>query len=310
MEIFVFAEIVGVQRRIVEFAEADVNKFRSLARARVPVQSLDAITGGHRSDSVRYTDILRPLGLGDEMRAALRSRSGCWGFICLHREDAAAGFAAQELDLLAAVVPHLAEGLRRTVLADSAVSAGADDGGPGVALIDEDGRVAAATPAASRWLDELAHGGRQPRRAGLPIAAIAVIERLRALGDGRAADDAVPRVTARTGAGRWVVLHASRFAGSVDGLRTTLVIEPAGPAHLADTIVAAYGLTAREKDITARLLRGQSAKRIADECRISPHTVRDHCKAIFDKVGVSSRGELAATLFRGATDPAGGLARD
>ena len=36
---------------------------------------------------------------------------------------------------------------------------------------------------------------------------------------------------------------------------------------------------------------------IAAELGLSSHTVRDHVKAIFDKAGVSSRGELVARLF-------------
>jgi hypothetical protein len=35
----------------------------------------------------------------------------------------------------------------------------------------------------------------------------------------------------------------------------------------------------------------------AGRLHLSPHTVRDYVKAIFDKVGVSSRGELVAKLF-------------
>jgi DNA-binding CsgD family transcriptional regulator/GAF domain-containing protein len=280
-----------------ELAEADVNKFRSLAHARIPVDALDRVTGGDRLSSPRYAEILRPLGFGDELRAALRTRNGCWGVLCLHREDSANGFTAEEVEFLSTLVPHLAEGLRRTVLAEGAAVSEVEDG-PGVALIDEEGGLAAATPAATRWLAELADAD-QPRRSGLPVAALAVLERLKALDTGEAAaDEVIPRVTARTAAGRWVVLHASRLTGSTAKPQATLVIEPAGPLHLAETIVAAFGLTPRESDITERLLRGLPVKRIATECRISSHTVRDHCKAIFEKVGVNSRGELAATVFR------------
>jgi DNA-binding CsgD family transcriptional regulator len=67
--------------------------------------------------------------------------------------------------------------------------------------------------------------------------------------------------------------------------------------------VAAYGLTPRESDIAGRLLRGLPVKTIASDCRISQHTVRGHCKAIFDKAGVSSRGELMANVYQMTSHP-------
>ncbi|HWD46022.1 MAG TPA: LuxR family transcriptional regulator, partial [Actinomycetota bacterium] len=36
---------------------------------------------------------------------------------------------------------------------------------------------------------------------------------------------------------------------------------------------------------------------------LSAHTVRDHVKAVFAKVGVSSRGELVARLFADHYEP-------
>jgi DNA-binding CsgD family transcriptional regulator len=36
---------------------------------------------------------------------------------------------------------------------------------------------------------------------------------------------------------------------------------------------------------------------MAEQLYLSQHTVRGHLKAIFEKVGVSSRGELVAKLF-------------
>ena len=49
--------------------------------------------------------------------------------------------------------------------------------------------------------------------------------------------------------------------------------------------------------MTRRIARGMGTSEIAGELFLSPHTVRDHVKAIFEKVGVRSRGELVATVF-------------
>ena len=68
--------------------------------------------------------------------------------------------------------------------------------------------------------------------------------------------------------------------------------------------IAAYGLTNRERDITQRLLAGLARKTIASELHISAHTVNDHVKAVFDKTGVSSAGQLRAQLFRQGTQGA------
>jgi DNA-binding CsgD family transcriptional regulator len=66
---------------------------------------------------------------------------------------------------------------------------------------------------------------------------------------------------------------------------------------MAPIIVEAYCLTPREQDITHAVARGLSNQEIAATLFLSPHTVRDHLKAIFTKVGVGSRGELVAKLF-------------
>ncbi|MEO3825976.1 helix-turn-helix transcriptional regulator [Actinomadura sp. B10D3] len=50
-------------------------------------------------------------------------------------------------------------------------------------------------------------------------------------------------------------------------------------------------------EISQLVARGLTTSGIAAELVISPHTVRDHVKAVFAKAGVSSRGELVARLF-------------
>jgi DNA-binding CsgD family transcriptional regulator len=44
------------------------------------------------------------------------------------------------------------------------------------------------------------------------------------------------------------------------------------------------------------LVRGLSTSDLSSQLHISEHTVQDHLKSIFDKVGVRSRRELLAAL--------------
>jgi len=54
-----------------------------------------------------------------------------------------------------------------------------------------------------------------------------------------------------------------------------------------------FGLTPRELDIVATIVAGYSNREIARQLSISEDTVKNHLTNVFDKVGVSSRLELA-----------------
>ena len=79
-----------------EFLEDDSVKFARLARGRSPVDSLGVATEGELVRSPRYQEILAPMDLGDELRAALVVGAKCWGFMCLHRERSGPNFAPAE----------------------------------------------------------------------------------------------------------------------------------------------------------------------------------------------------------------------
>jgi DNA-binding CsgD family transcriptional regulator len=285
-----------------EFGHEDVNKFRDLADAGDPVNSLDRATCGDRHASQRYDAIMRPLGLGDELRGALRTKGTTWGFICLHRADGpldTSGFTDSEIAFICDVAPDLAEGLRRAALVELAVRTPTDDG-PGIVTLAADLSVVGCTPSGQRWLDDLAEAD-TPYSGPVPTSVRAVASALITMPEGHV----VPRLTARTASGQRVVLHAS-FLAETTSQQIAVVIEPASRLDIDPTISAIYQLTRRESETLALLLRGLPSKSIGTRLNVTTDTVNDHIKSIYAKTGINGRGALMAAVFRDRYLPPGG----
>lgn len=279
-----------------EYGDGDVNKFVALA-AGDPVRSLDQATDGDWTASRRYRDIMAPLALGDELRAALVVGGRCWGVLCLHREDGSRGFDTADIGVLRRVVPHFADGLRRTVFVERTVAAPATvPTGPGLVVLDANLGIVSANPPGEYWLAELSD--EPSRRAqGLPVAVHAVAARLAASDDADPA--AAARTRVRTTAGPWVVVHGSQLHGP-QGAQIAIVFEPAQRRELSSLILDAHGVTPAQSRVAALVLQGRSTRQIVNELCISASTVQEHLRAVFDKFGIGSRRELVAVLLGGA----------
>jgi DNA-binding CsgD family transcriptional regulator len=277
-----------------EFGAADVNKFATLATSRRHVASLDTATRDKRSASPRYREVMGPIGLGDELRAALVVDAGCWGYLCLHREDGRLGFAASDRALLARLGPHIAYALRQAMLLHPP-SAARTAPGPGVVLLADDLSVLGATPQAAELLALLEDDG--PPRRPLPVPVHTVAAALRALERAATAAPCRPSTRVRTMDGRWLEVHASRLQGPAGDGPIAVVLERADRHQTASLLLAAHGLSPREAEVARLVLRGTPTTAIADALHISRHTVQDHLKAVFDKVGVRSRRDLVGHLL-------------
>jgi DNA-binding CsgD family transcriptional regulator len=276
-----------------EFMVPDYLKFTDIAQSGRPVADLHEATGGRPERSPRWREYGSATGFRSEVRTTFTLGGAIWGIGQFDRLGDAPRFSEEEKAWLERVVPLVAYGLRQALLAQPAPTPA--ERGPGLLLLDETGSVVSATREAAEWLNELEGGIICASHADfpMPLEAHAYAARVRAAAAGREPEGA-PRARVRTRAGVWLTMHGSMLEGT-DQL--ALIIEPAKAADVAPLIVEAYGFSQRELEVTRLIASGLGTSQIAAKLFLSPHTVRDHVKAVFEKVGVSSRGELVAKVF-------------
>jgi DNA-binding CsgD family transcriptional regulator len=280
-----------------EFEVPDFNKFSDLARAPRQAADLHAATGGRPQRSARWRELRTLMDADAELRATFNAGGRGWGLLHLNRAGAARGFSAEEVAFVETIAPIVGRALRCSLISHPARSAAGR--GPGMAIVDADNRLVSATPEALAWCEELESIFRLPDQAlGRDVPSEITVAAQEARARAAAGAPAATRTRARTRSGVWLLIHASCLH-SADGTAAdaAVVIEPAKASEVAPLIVDAYELTPREVDVTCALARGLTTNEIAGELHLSRYTVQDHLKAVYEKVGVSSRGELVAKMF-------------
>jgi DNA-binding CsgD family transcriptional regulator len=266
-----------------ELADPDVTKFTDLARSDDPVATLATALDGELASSARYARLYASLGAADELRVAFTADGSCFGVGVFVRAASDGVFSEGEVDAVRSLRPVATAALRRAMgrmLPDAAVRT------PVVIVLDAEGRVTDTSAGGRRVLEEL--------RTNIDGEVPGILH----LAAGRVRGSGTPTTLTtrlRTHHGRWLRLHVAPLERG-DGA-VALTIETAPADDVVRVLLDSYGLTPRETEILLRLCRGLAIKEIAADLHISAHTVRDHCKSIYDKAGVSSRGELVARLF-------------
>ena len=83
------------------------------------------------------------------------------------------------------------------------------------------------------------------------------------------------------------------------GASVETVAEPDWRSELA-SFAQTYGLTPRETEICSYLVRGRSAKHIAEELVISENTVWSHVKNVYAKTGAAGKNALIELFEKSA----------
>ncbi len=282
-----------------EYYEDDVNKLVDIARSQRGIQTLHEATGGKPETSPRWHENMT-MGGDQEMIAALRTTTGdVWGALGLYREPGEAMFDRDDIRFVCSLAPLLAEGARRALLVGEAKDPEGPEA-PGLVVLTENWEVESITPGVERWLAQLPDGDWDAGR--LPSAVHAVAGRALRTAENPDSPGEVAISRVLSASGTWVVLHGAALVA--DGARrVAVIVEPAHPARISPLLMSAYGLTEREQDVTRLVLRGDSTAQIAEGLVVSPHTVQQHLKSVFEKTGVRSRRDLVGKVFFSHYEP-------
>lgn len=280
---------------MIEYGGEESTAFIDLHTAGTTAIGMHIETGGDLARSMRLRECIAPyLGYGDELRVVASAEGRVWGSCSFFRSPDDRAFDAVDVEFAASLAPFLARGFRSGLMTSAAgYNSGATAVGPAVIIVDADNQLVQVSPGAEQRLAEIMVNEHSAGAIGTIAALVASARRYRS-----GLVDVVPRGRVRLRSGGWVVFQASPLA-SREGATGDVVItiEDARPPEIVPLVVEAFGLTGRERDVTQFVLQGAETKDIATALNVSPYTVQDHLKAIFDKAGVHSRRELIAKVF-------------
>jgi DNA-binding CsgD family transcriptional regulator len=271
-----------------------VHNVRALARHPERTGVLSEATRGDLARCARWREIFAPYGVGDELRTVAADELGVWGHFVLFRSSDDKPFGEEDVRLMREASPPLARAVRRHLLRRSAdpVYAVRETG---VWVVDDRDRWT-CNPAARIWASALSPAATSDE---LPCAAWSVLGTLRA-GEEAGAARRAARACVRTADGSLAVIEAARLDGACAAVAIT--IRPATASEALAILARASGLSRREHELVRCVLDGLDTREISARLHISAHTVQDHFKSVFAKLGVNSRRGLLTVLHRDGSE--------
>lgn len=249
-----------------------------------------------------YNLIWRPLHRRQLLWARVRDTQNRANGLALYRVDGDSDFTERDEQLLAQLVPYVAHALDARGNHEEEF---VDSTDCGLMILDAQGRLRHQSSDARRLMLLAAYEKIAPdsvdwqRDVVLPAALKQLCEKFGAVFSGRAT--CPPTLQHHNAWGKFV-FRAYPLEDVEPGSHSLIGvnIERHVPLSLAlMQTLPAFPISAKQKEVCLLLARGYSQRKIADSLGVSPHTVTDHMRKIYDKLDVHSHTELLRTLKRG-----------
>jgi DNA-binding CsgD family transcriptional regulator len=259
----------------------------TLLRNRRRAVSCEELLGGTSFARDAYFQFhILPYGYRYEAQLHCQSDGTPRALFTFNRRAGAGGFEPRQLRLLEALAPHIGAAIHAASVREALQAPTPAD--VGFIVLDQEGRAIHAGGVGTRLLSMAGTDGSSLGfRVFLSLIRRALREPASALPPPLVLSDPATRAPYR--------LIAERST-SIDGAPSIgILIEPSRPGDPSG--LARLGLTPREIEVTAALLRGERFVDCAHALQCSPGTVAQHAKHVFAKLGVTSRRELAVRLL-------------
>lgn len=290
--------------------EADVGtNFRDLVLFGKPTGNAREWWARGFEQSATYKAVFQPYDYKWFLDGVVRDGQRPYGCVALIRRRCDPDFTAEEESLLARVLPYLTHALRADTVRPSLF---VPTGKSAMLVCNAAGDLLEWSASAHRlaayaMLEEIncdepvGQGDFERVHAGIRLVAGELVAQLK-LGESNAC---LPLVVRRNGWGEFS-FRGYRLHGATQqaGERIGILIEQSIPVEIGLLErVNALPLSPRQKEIAMLCARGLHNSEITALLRMSPHTLKDHFKAIYTRLEVSTQRELLARL--GAQQDAG-----
>jgi DNA-binding CsgD family transcriptional regulator len=289
----------------------EIDRLRLARRLPYWVRS-EVVLPGEFEKTTYCQEWCRPNRILDSAGIAAAVPAAFGGDAVMHINSETAGTfgpEGRERALLQLLQPAFAAGVRGALLALSwkgEVERELDSLGVPLALCGPTGKLAHATPSLLEVVRSDPEGSRLLTCVSRLAGEVGALVR-RCRKDQRSSAVAQPTRTCSTRAGDYVLrstlVHSPELLGQAP-LVLVMVDPPAGDKLPSiPALRARHGLTARESEVALLLAAGRRNRDIATALRVTEHTARRHTERVLQKLDVTSRAEVAATLRAGVRKP-------